>query len=646
MQQQINISDVPSATAPTVTTTTNVPYFYPPKYTHHQQPFLYHSNQFQPQSQTATPYFQSTSAFEPVHVWPHQQQQYAVPQQYTTSFDHQHQLNSELISHTKPLSNATENGYFHNEFDRNGIYYASQMSTAGSSTAVPASSSSSGECSEQNWPIMYGQNGSNGSFDTNYTTNSLNVNGTMPSFDVSMQNDREIPLDVKSRTPYEIDERKKKIPRPMNSFMLFAKRHRAQCHELYPLCDNRTVSKILSDTWYTMDAEKKREYHELASEMRQEHFRLYPDFKWKTTSNQTIEPLRKTFPDTEIVESNAESMLLSEQHRNVGNDDSNEPFSGFHNDEYGDLVNAYTPITPSSEKSLSPIGCVGKLDESKMSQSIRLGPTPAQLGLCRNKKRSTAAGNGGNGNNNDGPKSSSDDLAMVSNNPQFKQRFLNLPKFDFSNYRQSSGWDSSPTPPAITYNTSMRKRKSTNLSVGDQQQQYHHQPAKRLIGNHFFGPDFNINHFKGLNFDQFNKMFLANLYYIPVLTYLKVIIFYFFVTLDIDTSPQSSTTATPNSSVTSTPNTPNSADNVKYAKRKVQDSKKRHLLNQRQSLIMGLFQKCGFFPSAQDTDDFLVRINKSFSYIELLTVIFTLFFSTEIHRRNTSSYSVQSLFSI
>lgn len=486
MQQQ-TISDV--STTPAATATTNVPYFYPSKY--HQQPLLYQSNQFQPQSQTATPYFQPKSAFEPVNVWPNEQQQHYVMQRYTTPSDHQ--FSAELLPYTKPLQNGTGNGYFHNE-----IYYGSQMSTAGSSTAVPSSSSSSGEYSEQNWsistqpenisridsvlPVIYGQNGNNYSFDTNYHTNSLSANGTMPSFDESMRSDREIPLDVKNRT-HEIDEQKKKIPRPMNSFMIYAKRHRAQVHQLYPLCDNRTVSKILSDTWYTLDAEKKREYHELASEMRREHFRLYPDFKWKSTPNGPAELLRKASPGTAIVEPNAEP--------NVGNDDSSETSSGFQFDEYGDLV---------SRK------CGDKLDESKMVQSIRLGPTPVQLGLCRNKKRSKAnvsvAGECSNGNNKDGRKSDGDDLAMVANHPHFKQRFFNLPIFDFSNYRQSSGWDSSPTTPTVTYNTIMRKsikRKSTNLSTADlqQQQQHHHQPAKRLIGNHFFGPDFNVNHVKG-----------------------------------------------------------------------------------------------------------------------------------------------------
>lgn len=484
--------------------TSNVSYYYPPKYAHHQQQsaFQYQSNQFLPQSHAVAPYFPSTSAFESVHVWPHQQQLYTTPL-YSTSFDH----------HQSPLQSATQNGYFYNGLDRAGLYYGSHMPIAGnsSSSAVPTPSSST--CSEHNWPIpsksenanhfdttpvLYGQNG-NRSSDTNHMTNSLNVDG---SFDVTSQNNREVPmLDVKSRS-LEMDARKKKIPRPMNSFMIYAKRHRAHVHQLYPLCDNRTISKILSDTWYSMDAEKKREYNELALEMRQEHFRLYPNFKWKTTSNETNEAQRKNSPTTTTVEPNVQSTALPEQHRMVGSDDSSEAFSGFQFDEYGDLVSPYMPATPSTETSLSPVGCGDKPldDESKISQAIRLGPTPAQLGMCRNKKQSkgnaSATGEDGNGINEDG-------LAMVSNQSQFKERFLNLPKFDFSNYRQTSEWDTSPTPAAITYNTTIRKRKSDTDQ--QQQQQTHHQlqPAKRLIGNRFFGPDFNVNHFKG-------KIFFVN----------------------------------------------------------------------------------------------------------------------------------------
>lgn len=575
-------------------------YFNPPKYTHHQQPLQYQSNQFLPQSHASAPYFPSPPGLETVYLWPHQQQQ----QQYATSFDHhRYQYSSDVFSHAKPLQHAPQNGYAYDGFDRNGIYYGTQMAMAsGSSITVPTPSSSSGGCSEQNWPISsrlentnhfdstYGQNGSS-SVDTSHMTSSMNGSG---SFDVSTQNERDISmLEVKNRA-LEIEEQEKKVPRPMNSFMIYAKRHRAQVHQLYPLCDNRTVSKILSDTWYAMDAEKKREYFALAAEMRQEHFRLHPNFKWKTTHSETNEPQRKKSPNAAT---NVEPNAQSEQNRSA--DDSNDTCPTFQFDECGDLASPYMPTTPSTETSLSPVGCGGGGDESKMSQAIHLAPTPAQLGLCRNKKRSkansSAAVECGNGINKNGPNGSSE---------QFKQRFFNLPQFDFSNYRQSSEWDASPTSPAITYNTTMRKRKSDadQQQQTQQQHQQQQQPAKRLIGNHFFGPDFNANHFNGKEFASIRNDVLYLAY--------SVYSFYRFHLhkLDLDANSQSSVSATPSSSVASTPNTPCSADNVKCTKRKMQDNKKRQLTTQRHSVIMELFQKCGFFPSAQDIDEFLVRV--------------------------------------
>lgn len=486
-------SDV-SATLATPTPTANVPHYYPPAYTHDQPQYWYAPNQFLSQPETvplSQPYNQPASAFEPVHMWPNQQQYIA--QHYATAHD----------------QNAMVNGYHYSEFDRNIAHPGSYL-PHGYSTGVPTFMTPPLDVrSEQNWQMSF-QPANVKHFDAmplvlngQCDTNMLNVNETMPSFNVSSQNERKIPLDVVKK---EIANQNKKIPRPMNSFMIYAKRHRAQVHQLFPLCDNRTVSKILSDTWYTMDSEKKRKYHELASEMRREHFRLYPGFKWKSSSN-----------DTEIVEPNAQQPLpLSppeqrRQHSNVEHDATLAAISNFAFTEHRGSTTPYTPITPSTEKSLSPIDSTDEdklqpLDNSNVSQAIfrpfELGPTPAQLGLCRNKSRTTstsstssAGGNIGSDNNKDKAKSSIEGIAILLNQPKFNQQFLDLPNFDFSNYRNSSIQElSSPASPPITYNTSMRKRKSANLSTTEKQEQKQHdQPVKRFIGNRFFGPDFNIN---------------------------------------------------------------------------------------------------------------------------------------------------------
>nr|XP_039258888.1 protein capicua homolog [Styela clava] len=70
------------------------------------------------------------------------------------------------------------------------------------------------------------------------------------------------------------------IRRPMNAFMIFSKRHRALVHQYHPNQDNRTVSKILGEWWYALQPSEKREYHDLAFQVKEAHFKAHPDFKW------------------------------------------------------------------------------------------------------------------------------------------------------------------------------------------------------------------------------------------------------------------------------------------------------------------------------------------------------------------------------
>uniref|UniRef100_F1KQK3 Protein capicua n=1 Tax=Ascaris suum TaxID=6253 RepID=F1KQK3_ASCSU len=70
------------------------------------------------------------------------------------------------------------------------------------------------------------------------------------------------------------------IRRPMNAFMIFSKRHRPMVHEKYPNRDNRTVSKILGEWWYALGPEEKQKYHDLATQVKEAHFRAHPDWKW------------------------------------------------------------------------------------------------------------------------------------------------------------------------------------------------------------------------------------------------------------------------------------------------------------------------------------------------------------------------------
>ncbi|XP_031336738.1 putative transcription factor capicua isoform X2 [Photinus pyralis] len=77
-----------------------------------------------------------------------------------------------------------------------------------------------------------------------------------------------------------LSKTKERIRRPMNAFMIFSKRHRGLVHQQHPNQDNRTVSKILGEWWYALGPEEKKKYHELASEVKEAHFKAHPEWKW------------------------------------------------------------------------------------------------------------------------------------------------------------------------------------------------------------------------------------------------------------------------------------------------------------------------------------------------------------------------------
>ncbi|XP_065322593.1 uncharacterized protein LOC135929799 [Gordionus sp. m RMFG-2023] len=73
---------------------------------------------------------------------------------------------------------------------------------------------------------------------------------------------------------------KQRIRRPMNAFMIFSKRHRPLVHQRHPNKDNRAVSKILGEWWYVLEPGQKKLYHDLASQVKEAHYKTYPDWKW------------------------------------------------------------------------------------------------------------------------------------------------------------------------------------------------------------------------------------------------------------------------------------------------------------------------------------------------------------------------------
>ncbi|XP_058967982.2 HMG box-containing protein 1-like isoform X1 [Pocillopora verrucosa] len=73
--------------------------------------------------------------------------------------------------------------------------------------------------------------------------------------------------------------------RPMNAFMLFAKRFRLEITQAHPGKDNRAISVILGDKWKAMKQEDRKEYVLQAKLLADEHKRVNPDcWKRKRTS--------------------------------------------------------------------------------------------------------------------------------------------------------------------------------------------------------------------------------------------------------------------------------------------------------------------------------------------------------------------------
>lgn len=435
--------------------------YYCPQYTHTQinHPIMYTPNHFLPQVDSQLSCL-PPSAFKPVNMWPYEQ--------YSP-------LNS-YLNHTQIMA---ENGYF-NRYDGN-MKFETQMPTNKISSTISMPNS------DMNWNLQrHIEEFSGVPVSVAYKNASSSDANEIPKIQSDVKTESSISyaeasLKTEQTSLPDIEKQMKKIRRPMNSFMIYAQRHRTKVHELYPQCDNRTVSKILSETWYALDADKKQKYNDLADEIRKDHFRLNPDFKWTTKSAD------------EFQLSNDAKQLNSDSNKLIENNSKIQTFDMEFN--AGELVNSYTPMTPSTEtSSLSPNSCgydTKPLENQITTESLpefRLAPTPAQLGLRRKKaqlKLPNHISHEKKLKNNDS------NNVKIALDPPFTERFRDLPQFDFSTYRKANEWDLSPALPTMTYNTNTRKRAHDDQPISTQHK------AKRLVGDRFFGPNFNVNQFKG-----------------------------------------------------------------------------------------------------------------------------------------------------
>ena len=71
-----------------------------------------------------------------------------------------------------------------------------------------------------------------------------------------------------------------RVKRPMNSFMLFAKKYRLELTRLHPGRDNRDISILLGEKWRKLSSEEKKGYAREAQTLAEVHKKSHPDC-WK-----------------------------------------------------------------------------------------------------------------------------------------------------------------------------------------------------------------------------------------------------------------------------------------------------------------------------------------------------------------------------
>lgn len=77
-----------------------------------------------------------------------------------------------------------------------------------------------------------------------------------------------------------------RIKRPMNSFMVFGKKHRHAIQKSLPSKDNKAVSKVLGSMWAALSPQEKQVYVDEANRLVEQHKKDYPDWKFKRNVNK------------------------------------------------------------------------------------------------------------------------------------------------------------------------------------------------------------------------------------------------------------------------------------------------------------------------------------------------------------------------
>uniref|UniRef100_A0A3B3ZY70 HMG box-containing protein 1 n=1 Tax=Periophthalmus magnuspinnatus TaxID=409849 RepID=A0A3B3ZY70_9GOBI len=102
-----------------------------------------------------------------------------------------------------------------------------------------------------------------------------------------------------------------KSKRPMNAFMLFAKKYRVQYTQMYPGKDNRSISVLLGERWKKLCSEERRIFTVQAKALADEQRRINPDcWKRKRTNSVSANILQEKKTVIEIIMIIQNTLLL------------------------------------------------------------------------------------------------------------------------------------------------------------------------------------------------------------------------------------------------------------------------------------------------------------------------------------------------
>lgn len=82
------------------------------------------------------------------------------------------------------------------------------------------------------------------------------------------------------------EKKQKRVPRPMNSFMIFAKTARKQLQTDNPTLDNKDISKLLGDQWKSLSETDRAKYAEEAKLLAEQHKIDNPEWKFRRNTRK------------------------------------------------------------------------------------------------------------------------------------------------------------------------------------------------------------------------------------------------------------------------------------------------------------------------------------------------------------------------